>query len=531
MEQRLFICHASPDSDLASRIVSGLEAAGLPCWISSRDVAPGDNFQDAIPRAIRAARGVVFLLTEASNVSTEVRKELALASRFAVQVFPLRLTQAEPSEALRNELATRQWIDATATSAVDVLCATLAPQAPAPPLPDIPSLVVLPFQNLSSDPDQAYFVAGMVDDITHALSRIGGLFVIARSSAYAYQGRAIDLRQIGRELGVRYVLEGSVRRASERVRIACQLVEAASATNVWTERFEAEIGDVFALQDRITAAVAGAMEPNLRRAEMARALAKPTPRLAAYDLALRGIHHQYKSTQASMALAVQALRGALAIEPDYALAKAYLAGCHGIRDTCGWAEPGDRAEAIRLAREALAEAGDDPLALRFGAWALGYFQATPGDMDLATAALRRALEIHPHSAQTLMTMGFMAIWRAQPTEAIAHLTEAKRLSPRDQEMGYLLHGLAMALLMLDRDAEALVAARRSLDEMPGHGSNARVTIIALVRLGRLEEARAVLADLLTAVPDTRLAKLQPPSAQPGFAQRFLADLRQAGYPP
>ena len=237
-------------------------------------------------------------------------------------------------------------------------------QPQALPLPEKPSIAILPFNNLSGDPAQEYFADGVVEDITTALSRTGWLFVIARNSSFTYKGRAVDIKQVGRELGVRYVLEGSIRRAGGRVRITGQLIEAATGGHVWADRFEGAFDDIFELQDRITDSVVGAIEPSLRHAETVRAWAKPTDHLDAYDLYLRGVQQIYVATHESLDAAVGFLRGAVAIDPRYELAKAYLALAYGIRDAFGWAEPGDREAGITLAREAIDAADDNPTTLR-----------------------------------------------------------------------------------------------------------------------------------------------------------------------
>jgi len=220
-----------------------------------------------------------------------------------------------------------------------------------PALPDRPSLVVLPFQNMSGDAEQDYFADGMVEEIITALSRIRWLFVIARNSAFTYKGRAVDVRQVGRELGVRYVLEGSVRRAGGRVRITGQLVEAETGHHVWADRFDGELADVFGLQDRVTEAVTGAVEPNLRAAEVERAGRKPTGSLDAYDLYLRALPHLYAWDRAGSDAALDLLRRAMALDPAFALEKALAAHCLQHRQWQGWGAPGEREEALALARE------------------------------------------------------------------------------------------------------------------------------------------------------------------------------------
>jgi adenylate cyclase len=241
-----------------------------------------------------------------------------------------------------------------------------APGRLALPLPDKPSLAVLPFANLSGDPEQEYFEDGMVEDITTALSRIGGLFVIARNSSFTYKGRAVDVRQVGPELGVRYVVEGSVRKAGGRVRITCQLVNAATGAHVWAEKFDSPLDDIFELQDRVTESVAGAVEPTLRNAEIARALNKPTENLDAYDLYLRALAQFDLFTPQGREEALRLLRRAVALDPRFARALALFAWCVVFKVLFGSTTRGspEAREAVAMSRAALAAANDDPEALR-----------------------------------------------------------------------------------------------------------------------------------------------------------------------
>ena len=251
-----------------------------------------------------------------------------------------------------------------------------AAERPPLPLPDKPSLVVLPFQNMSGDPEQEYFADGMVEDITTALSRIRSLFVIARNSAFTYKGRAVDVRQVGRELGVRYVLEGSVRKAGSRVRITGQLVDAATGAHLWADRFDGTLEDVFDLQDQVTASVVAAIEPNLLKAEIQRAQRKPTENLQAYDLMLRALPHFFTRSRESLAEAERLLRRAIEIDPGYAPALAALASCHWATVSQNWVDRANPAvkEMIHLAQAALALDGNDPEVLRRASWII----ALPG---------------------------------------------------------------------------------------------------------------------------------------------------------
>ena len=293
-------------------------------------------------------------------------------------------------------------------------------ERPALPLPDKPSLVVLPFQNMSGDPEQEYFADGMVEEITTALSRIRSLFVIARNSAFTYKGRAVDVRQVGRELGVRYVLEGSVRKAGSRVRITGQLVDAATGAHLWADRFDGTLEDVFDLQDQMTARVAAAIEPNVRAAEIQRAQRKPAENLQAYDLMLRAMPPLYSRTQAGLAEATRLLRQVVATDPTYAPSLAHLAGCHFITVTQGLIDRGNPtvAEIVPLVRSALALDPNDPEVLAIA----GKITATVGgDLSGGIALLDRSLELNPNNAAALAygRPSSSLLWRNRSGDLIA----------------------------------------------------------------------------------------------------------------
>ena len=277
-----------------------------------------------------------------------------------------------------------------------------AAERPPLPLPDKPSLVVLPFQNMSGDPEQEYFTDGMVEDITTGLSRIRSLFVISRNSAFTYKGRAVDVRQVGRELGVRYVLEGSVRKAGSRVRITGQLVDTSSGAHLWADRFDGTLEDVFELQDQVTASVVAAIEPNLLKAEIQRAQRKPTENLQAYDLLLRALPHFSTGSRDALAEAAHLLRRAVEIEPAYAPGLAYLALCQWTIVSQGWMDRGNPAvaEMIDLARAALALDRNDPEILRIA----GNITALPGgDLSGGIALLDRSISLNANNAFALTT--------------------------------------------------------------------------------------------------------------------------------
>jgi adenylate cyclase len=316
------------------------------------------------------------------------------------------------------------------------------------PLPDKPSIAVLPFANMSGDPEQAYFSQGIVEDIIAALHRVKWLFVISRSSTAGYQGRSVDLKQVGRELGVRYVLEGSVRKAANRVRITGQLTEAASGRHVWADRFEGSLEDIFELQDRITESVVGAVEPTIRLAEVERAKAKPTESLDAYDLYLRALPLHYSNNRDRMAEAQRLLARAIEIDPCYSLAKAFSALTTVIQTNQGWTSEAEQKKGVHLAREALVDHRDDPVTLRCTGHALSYLAH---EHDVGVALLERALTLHPNSAEVHHSAGWVWNFACDGSKALEHFHRAIRLSPLDPEMGHSLMGLTFAQLLVGRN--------------------------------------------------------------------------------
>ncbi|MGK7870380.1 winged helix-turn-helix domain-containing protein [Falsiroseomonas sp. E2-1-a20] len=403
-----------------------------------------------------------------------------------------------------------------------------APTAPAlAPPSDKPSLVVLPFHNMSGDPEQEYFADGIVEDITTALSRIRWLFVIARNSAFTFKGRAVDVRQIGRGLGVRYVLEGSVRRAGGQVRIGCQLIEAETGHNVWADRFDGNLADVFDLQDQIRRSVVGAIEPTLQRAEIARANIKPTDSLDAYDLYLRAVHQCYQMTRGALDSALSMLHRALEIDPNFSLAKGYLCWVYITRDTGNWLQPGDREAAVAIARELIASRSDDPVALRGAGHAMSQFAR---DYKAAFATLNRALDLHPNSAQILHSLGYVHCHACDPAPAAGYFERALHISPRDLEIGYIQSGLGLALLMTGRNEAAYEVLVQAVEQMPRYGVAHRCLIQVCTRLGRRAEARVVAARLLQLIPDYRVSNVPRPFADTAFMEEYVMALRSAGVP-
>lgn len=398
-----------------------------------------------------------------------------------------------------------------------------------PSLPDKPSIAVLPFTNMSGDPEQEYFADGLVEEIITGLSRVKSFFVIARNSSFTYKGRAVDVRQISRELGVRYVLEGSIRKAGSRVRIAGQLVDAMTGHHVWADRFDGDMDDIFDLQDKVTESVVGAVEPSIRLEEIKQARWRPTDYISAYDLYLRALPRFYAMTREGFADVRRLTNEALSIDPDFILAKALGAYIRSLSVSQCWHEPDDIRVAVRMAREVLAEARDDPTSLRFAAQVLAY---SAKEYETALGAIERSLFLNPNSAQGYTGSGWVNAHSSRPLIAIDHFQKAMRLSPVDPEKGIALSGIGMSYLMLERFEEALSWGEIALREMPNYGSSHRVVISALVGLNRLNEAHTAARRLMEGFPTFTLS-LQTqinPWRDKGFAERYVGALRIAGIP-
>jgi adenylate cyclase len=398
------------------------------------------------------------------------------------------------------------------------------------PLPEKPSIAVLPFQNMSGDPEQEYFADGIVEEIITALSRFRQLFVIARNSTFAYKGKSPDIRQVGRELGVRFVLEGSVRKAANRVRITGRLIDAASGAHLWADRFDGAIDDIFDLQDQVTASVVGAIAPKLQQAEIERARTKPTENLNAYDLYLRALPLYYANTRAENDEAFRLLRQAVTLDPNYALAKALTAACVARRDVQGIPlSKRETDEGIRLAREALDAERDDPSVLVLAGWAVSYLAH---DNEAALAALDRALVLNVNSAQALTLSGWVRLYVGDPRKATEYFTRAMRLSPLDPRVSFPIAGLAAAHMMAGDYDEAVNLGRQAVREMPRNAFAHRIIAASLALLGRTEEAHAAARAHLAIAPNYTIADGQKnmPFNDAEFVERYFRGLREAGLP-
>jgi adenylate cyclase len=368
-----------------------------------------------------------------------------------------------------------------------------AADPPALALPDKPSIAVLPFQNMSGDSEQEYFADGMVEEIITALSRIHWLFVIARNSTLTYKGQAVDVKQVGRELGVRYVLEGSVRKGGNRVRITAQLIDAETGTHLWADRFDGSLEDVFELQDKIALSVAGVIEPALQAAEMRRSAARPTTDLTAYDLYLRALAAFYPITKERMFEALGLFEQAIAIDPRYGPALAWAANCHLRLVTEGWAEEPEtnRCKAIDLARQALQAGENDPRILANAAFVLALFGEDIGAM---IGLVERALALNPSFARGWHVSGILRLWAGQPDIAIEHLETALRLSPRERT-GLPLFTMGEAYFFKGRFDEAAAKLILAIQDQPGYPLSYRILAACYAHMGRLDEAHAIVARL------------------------------------
>jgi adenylate cyclase len=403
-----------------------------------------------------------------------------------------------------------------------------AREAPALPLPNKPSIALLPFQNMSGDPEQDYFCDGMVDDIITGLSRIKWLFVIARNTTLTYKGKAVDVKQVGRELGVRYVLEGSVRKAGDRVRINGQLIDAATGAHVWAERYDRKIDDIFALQDELTLSVVGAIEPSLRLAEVERVKRKRSDSLDAYDLVLQSQPDVYTRMPAPSTKALVLLERAIALDPTYALAHAYAAQCHHVIFLRGGLSEEHRAASTRHAEAAIAYGQDDALTLSFAGFVIGMDKH---DRAAAFAAFEAALAVSPSSAITYFLGSILLAWAGESERAIEWGERGLRLSPLDPWRWGAFYSSALGHFHRGHYEEAAAAARKAVQYSPTFSQTHMVLAATVSKLGRLEEAKVAAARVLELQPAFRYSRLfASMDCEPTLVAALSEALRAAGLP-
>jgi TolB-like protein len=394
-------------------------------------------------------------------------------------------------------------------------------------LPDRPSIAVMPFANMSEDPDQAHFADGISEDLITGLSRIHWLFVIARNSTFVYKGRAVDVKQVARELGVRYVLEGSVRRAGKRIRINAQLIDALTGGHHWAERYDRELGDIFAVQDEITRNVVAEIEPRLMAAEGLRALSRSPDELGAWECVARAQTHVWRLTREDNRAATDALSRAVESYPDYARARSLLGFCLVFAAHNGWI---DRDQGLLAGRQHVGRAvvldDCDP----WGQIAFGYLSMMERRTEESIAAFRRAVDLNPSSAAAHCYLSHGLAFAGQDREAIAHGENAIRLSPLDPEMAMFLGGIAVAHYTAGRYAEAVRCSHELLRLRPGFQGAQRLRCASLAQVGRIDEARSFLATVRREQPEISIdwIRASVPYQTSELMERFLDGMRKAG---
>jgi TolB-like protein/class 3 adenylate cyclase len=406
--------------------------------------------------------------------------------------------------------------------------ASIEQPSPAPPqplpLPDKPSIAVLPFANMSGDPEQEYFADGMVEEIITALSRIRWLFVIARNSTFTYKGRAVDVTQVGRELGVRYVLEGSVRKAGRRVRITAQLIDTTTGAHLWADRFDGSLEDVFDLQDQVAISVVGIIEPTLEAAEIQRASRRPTANLHAYDLYLRALPHHLSFDAPQVVHALDLLNQAINQDPLFGPALALAGWCHVQLETLERASDLDanRRRGLDLARRATVAADDDPMVLGIAAFTLARFA---NEIEPSISLVDRALELNPSFARGWYVSGWLRNFAGQLDLSIEHFQNSARLNPRAQR-AFVLYGIGNCHFFAGRFAEAVSNLGAAVQQLPNLTAIHRLLAASYAHLGRISEARETV-ERLRAITPVVIPRLYTHMRNPQHGELLISGLRLA----
>lgn len=399
------------------------------------------------------------------------------------------------------------------------------------PLPDKPSIAVLPFSNMSDGPAQDYFVDGVVDEIITALSRINWLFVIARNSSFTYRNRDVDMKQVGRELGVRYLLGGTVKRAADRVRVSAQLVEASTGANLWADRYDGEFSGIFDLQDQIASSVAGTIAPRLERAEMERSRRKPIASLDAYDYYLRGIQELHKFRREANAEALSNFYRAIELDPEFASAFGHAAICFTQRRGSGWVtnRGEDVAEVRRLARRAIELGKDDAIALCTAGYALA---DVADEVEDGAAYIERALALNPNLATAWLLSGYVKVSLGEHEAAIPRLLHSMRLSPQDMHMSTMQAAMASALFFGGRFEEAFSWAEMAVRSRITNLYASAIAAASAAFAGRNTDTQKMMYLLREAAPLLRLSNLKDVVSyfRPKDFDAFSEALRKAGLP-
>jgi TolB-like protein len=545
----IFISYSKQSKAETEQLATELQAKGFSVWYDT-SLVPGDSFRDVIISELAQARAAIVIWTADSVKSDWVCAEASRARARGILV-PVRADDVRshdiplPFGTLHTDLLSNRSAIEAALAKLGVIpkLATTdemhAPPAmvgddarPALALPDKPSIAVLPFRNMSGDPEQEYFADGIVEDITTALSRFKALFVIARNSSFTYKGRAVDVKQVGRELGVRYVLEGSVRKAADRVRITGQLVDTATGAHLWADRIDGALSDIFELQDRVTESVAWAIAPAMQQAEIKRANRKPTESLDAYALYLRGLawYYQYGDREA-LDEALRLFNSATKLDPDFAAAYSYAASCYSNAKSHGWfsntAE--EIVEASRLARRAIEVGKDDAVALARGGWVLAHVAR---DLCGGASLIEHALVLNSNLAEAWQCGGWIKNWLGEPEVAIERFAHVMRLDPLGPNISGNRTGTAHAHFFLGRYAEAASWAGMALQYNSDFQPGLRISAASNAMGGQLEQAHTAVARLRQLSPALRVSNLKDVIGPFRIEDlsRFEEGLRRAGLP-
>jgi len=504
--------------DIQESIASGQSSLKLRIGVNLGEVivgADGDLFGDGINIAVRL-EGVAepggILISEKVYSEVEGKLEIGFEDRSEQQLKNI----SKPVRAY----AVRAGAHRAPTDRLSWL----------PPLPNKPSIAVLPFENMSGDPEQEYFADGMVEEIITALSRFKSFFVIARNSSFTFKGRAVDIKEVGRRLGVRYVLEGSVRKASGKVRITAQLIDATTGIHLWSDRFEGDLENIFELQDQVAGGVVGAIDPKLLEAEIARVKRKAPANYDAYDCFLRAsaLIHQWNTEGREEALRL--FYRAIELDPDYGQAYAFATECYCWRKVDGLATDPDheRRETERLAREAIRPGRDDGFSLSLAGHSLAM---VVGELNEGAALIERALTLNPNLALSWNLGGWVRLWLNQPDAAIDHFARAMRLSPLDVGFHGAETGTAFAHLRARRYEEASLWAEKALRDQPRSADAAQAVALSSALVGDLEKAKEAIRRLLEIAPNRRISTaLISKNLSPKAKARFIDILREAEMP-
>jgi adenylate cyclase len=444
------------------------------------------------------------------------------------KVLPMTFVDLGVQEVKNIQEPIRAYHVSAPSEARETLPSPVADTEKPPPLPDKPSIAVLPFENMSGDPEQEYFADGMVEEIITALSRFKWLFVIARNSSFTFKGKAVDIKEVGRRLGVRYVLEGSVRKTTGKVRITGQLIDAITGAHIWADRFERDLTDVFALQDEVTVAVVSAIQPKLFQTEIAMVTRRRPENLTAYDFFLRAMQQFYLTTREGVAEAIRLAHRALELDPRFGLVAA-LAGASHMRNVI-WgyaADPQlDRKEAVRLLRLALSIDDGDPDTLACASVTSAYMV---GDSESVIEMADRAVALNPNSFLAWGCRGQVYRIAGLPEEAVRSFEHAIRMSPVDPRLHLTFAGMGMASLELRRFNEAIVAAKKAQRQSPTYSASYRCLASAFAHLGRDAEAREAAAHLLETDPAFTISSWVARGGQSN-SKLTIEGLRKAGLP-